>query len=175
MVDPKRHEKENNFSRGQNANAWLMFHRYQYESETYPSLSRIPLHVRLKLDVTGIKISLKDWLAFSIEERTVLCHLPVETEEEKQAFASYLDFLSRRYRGEPVATTAAMSSSLWDSAHRVPEPVAGKSAPQIPPVTVEEWRRWKSHQRYALYKTALSQSDPEQFFAVLKEFRELKD
>ena len=152
-----------------------MFHRYQYESEIYPSLSRIPLHVRMKLDVTGIKISLKDWLAFSIEERTVLCHLPVETEEEKQAFASYLDFLSRRYRGEPVATTAAMSSSLWDSAHRVPEPVAGKSAPQIPPVTVEEWRRWKSHQRYALYKTALSQSDPEQFFAVLKEFRELKD
>ena len=175
MVDLKCHEKENNFSRGQNANAWLMFHRYQYESETYPSLSRIPLHVRLKLDVTGIKISLKDWLAFSIEERTVLCHLPVETEEEKQAFASYLDFLSRRYRGEPVATTAAMSSSLWDSAHRVPRAVTGKSAPQIPPVTIEEWRRWKSYQRYALYKTALSQSDPEQFFAVLKEFRELKD
>jgi hypothetical protein len=152
-----------------------MFNRYQYESETYPSLSRIPLHVRMKLDVTGIKISLKDWLAFSIEERTVLCHLPVETEEEKQVFASYLDFLSWRYRGEPVATTAVMSSSLWDGAHRVPEPVAGKSAPQIPEVTVEEWRCWKSYQRYALYKTALSQSDPEQFFAILKEFRELKD
>ena len=151
-----------------------MFHRYQYESETYPSLSRIPLHVRMKLDVTGIKISLKDWLAFSIEERTVLCHLPVETEEEKQAFASYLDFLSRRYCGEPVATTAA-SNSLWDSALQVPRPVAGKNALQVPSVTVEEWRRWNSYQRYALYKTALSQSDPEQFFAVLKEFRELKD
>jgi hypothetical protein len=152
-----------------------MFHRYQYESETYPSLSRIPLHVRMKLDVTGIKISLKDWLAFSIEERTVLCHLPVETEEEKQAFASYLDFLSRRYRGEPVTIATVMSSSLWDSVHRVPRPVAGKNAPRIPPVTVEEWRRWKSYQRYALYKTALSQSDPEQFFAILKEFRELRD
>ena len=152
-----------------------MFNRYQYESETYPSLSRIPLHVRMKLDVTGIKISLKDWLAFSIEERTVLCHLPVETEEEKQAFASYLDFLSRRYRGEPVAKTEAMSDSLWDSVLQVPATVARKSASQIPPVTIEEWRRWKSHQRYALYKMALSQSEPEQFFAVLKEFRELKD
>ena len=152
-----------------------MFHRYQCESDIYPSLSRIPLHVRMKLDVTGIKISLKDWLAFSIEERTVLCHLPVETEEEKQAFASYLDFLSRRYRGEPVTIATVMSSSLWDSVHRVPRPVAGKNAPQISPVTVEEWRRWKSYQRYALYKTALSQSDPEQFFAILKEFRELKD
>jgi hypothetical protein len=152
-----------------------MFHHYQHESDIYPSLSRIPLHVRMKLDVTGIKISLKDWLAFSIEERTVLCHLPVETEEEKQAFASYLDFLSRRYRGKPVTIAAPMSSSLWDSAHQVPGPVAGKSAPQIPPVTVEEWRRWKSYQRYALYKTAISQSQPEQFFAVLREFRELTD
>ena len=152
-----------------------MFHHYRHESDIYPSLSRIPLHVRMKLDVTGIKISLKDWLAFSIEERTVLCHLPVETEEEKQAFASYLDFLSRRYRGEPVAKTEAMSDSLWDSVLQVPATVARKSASQIPPVTIEEWRRWKSYQRYALYKTALSQSEPEQFFAVLKEFRELKD
>ena len=152
-----------------------MFYRFRYESEFYPTLSRLPLHVRMKLDVTGIKISLKDWLAFDIEERNVLCHLPVETDEEKKTFASYLDFLSRRYCGEPVTTTVAISNSLWDSALQVPAPVAGKNAPQMPPVTVEEWRRWKSYQRYALYKTALSKSDPDQFFAVLKELRVLKD
>ena len=129
----------------------------------------------MKLDVTGIKISLKDWLAFSVDERAVLCHLPVETEEEKQVFSSYLDFLSRRSSGAPVTTTLAMSTSVWENAHQVPGPVAGKSAPEIPPVTIEEWQHWKSHQRYALYKTALSPSEPEQFFAVLKEFRELKD
>jgi hypothetical protein len=150
-----------------------MFYRYQHESDIYPSLSRIPLHVRMKLDLTGIKVALKDWLAFSIEERTVLCHLPVESAEEKQVFASYVDFLSRRYRGAPAATTASMSSSLWDRLE-VPVAVAGKRAAQTLPVTVEEWRRWKFHQRYALYKTALSQSDPEQFFAVLKALREAK-
>ncbi|HXV83865.1 MAG TPA: nitrate reductase associated protein [Candidatus Binatia bacterium] len=152
-----------------------MFHRYPHESDIYPSLSRIPLHVRMKLDLTGIKISLKDWLAFGMEERAVLCHLPVESEEEKEVFSAYLDCLSRRYCGGPVATTAAVSSSLWDTAHPVPEPVAGKSAPDIPPVTVQEWRRWKSHHRYALYKTALSQSDPAQFFAVLQALRASED
>jgi hypothetical protein len=152
-----------------------MFHRYQHESDIYPSLSRIPLDVRLKLDVTGIKISLRDWLAFSMEERTVLCHLPVETEEERQAFTSYLDFLSRRYRGAPVGTTAPISGALWDNPHQVPGPVASKSDVQTPPVTIDEWSRWKFYQRYALYKTALSKSDPGQFFAVLKELRELKD
>ena len=152
-----------------------MFHRYQHESDIYPTLSRIPLHVRMKLDLTGIKLALKDWLAFSIEERTVLCHLPVESEEEKQAFASYVDFLSQHYRGTSVATTAAMSSALWNDGLEVPVVVAGKRAPRTPPVNIEEWRGWKFHQRYALYKTALSQSDPEQFFAVLKELRESKD
>jgi hypothetical protein len=41
-----------------------MFYRYHFESEIYPTLSLIPLHVRMKLDITGIKISLKTWLAF---------------------------------------------------------------------------------------------------------------
>ena len=87
-----------------------MFHRYRHESAIYSSLSRIPLHVRMKLDVTGIKLSLKDWLAFKVDERAVLCHLPVETEEEKQVFSSYLDFLSRRTCGAPVTTTLAMET-----------------------------------------------------------------
>lgn len=152
-----------------------MFYRYQHEADIYNDLSRIPLHVRMKLDLTGIKIGLKDWLTFDIEERTVLCHLPVESEEEKQAFTSYIDFLSRRYSNVPAARTAAMSSSLWNSKLEVPRAVTERTAAQTPPVTVEEWRRWKFHQRYALYKTALSQSEPEQFFAVLKELRESKD
>jgi hypothetical protein len=152
-----------------------MFYRYQHESDIYPGLSRIPLHVRMKLDLTGIKIGLKDWLAFNIEERTVLCHLPIESEEEKQVFASYVDFLSRRYGNTPAARIAAMSSSLWSNRLEVPLAVAERKAAQTPPVTVEEWSRWKFHQRYALYKTALSQSEPEQFFAVLKELRESKD
>jgi len=150
----------------------IMFHRFRYESEFYPTLSRVPLHVRMKLDLTGIKISLNDWLAFSLEERTVLCHLPVDVAEEKQALVRYLDFLSRKYRGAPVATTEAINSSLWDDPNRIPGPVEQRSVEKNQSVTVEEWARWKSHQRYALYKTAISKSDPEQFFAVLAELRE---
>jgi hypothetical protein len=152
-----------------------MFYRYQHESDIYPGLSRLPLHVRMKLDLTGIKIGLKEWLALSIEERTVLCHLPVESEEEKQAFASYVDFLSRHYRDVPAARTAPMSSSLWNNSGELPLAVVERKAAHTSPVTIEEWERWKFHQRYALYKTALSQSEPEQFFAVLKELRESKD
>jgi len=67
-----------------------MFNRYRFESEVYESLDRIPLDVRMKLDRTGAKISLKDWSAFSLQERWALCDLPVEAEERGGDFTSYL-------------------------------------------------------------------------------------
>ena len=148
-----------------------MFYRYRFESDIYPELSRIPLHVRMKLDLTGVKISLKDWLAFALEEREALCHLPVETEEEKKAFSSYLDFLSRRYFGGKAESVAPMKDPPWEDLGRVADPVELRSKETARAVTAEEWRRWNSCQRYALFKLAVSKNEPEQFFGALKEFR----
>jgi hypothetical protein len=151
-----------------------MFFRFAYEAEFYPTLSRLPLHVRMKLDLTGVKISLKDWLAFSFEERTVLCHLPIDTVEERIVFSSYLDFLSRNHRGEPVTRTEPMDSSRWEQSE-VPAPVAQKSAADSRDVALSEWRRWQSHQRYALYKTAISKNQPGAFEQILDELRNSKN
>lgn len=149
-----------------------MFYRFQYEAEFYPTLSRVLLHVRMKLDLTGIKLSLKDWLAFSMEERMVLCHLPVESDEEKQAFSGYLNFLRQKYRGVPAEMAPPVSASLWDSASEIPAPVMERSAAHGAAITLQEWNGWQSHHRYALYKTAVSKNEPEKFDAVLKELRE---
>jgi hypothetical protein len=149
-----------------------MFHRFAFESAFYPSLSRVPVHVRMKLDLTGIKISLKEWLAFSFQERNVLCHLPADAEDERQVFISYIDYLSAAHCGRPAAKTAPLPSSVWNTLDPVPQPVAQKSSTTGRPVSSEEWMRWESFQRYALYKTALSKNDPEAFVAVLNELRE---
>jgi hypothetical protein len=148
-----------------------MFHRFRYEAEFYPSLSRIPLHVRMKLDLTGIRISLKDWLAFDFAERAALCHLPCRRLDERQAFVEYLDFLSRKYCGTPVVVTNALDSTLLDKS-RLPEPVRKKSADSLKRITSEEWSNWQFHERYALYKTAISQSQPEAFAHVLEQLRD---
>ena len=147
-----------------------MFHRFHYENDFYPNLDRLPLHVRMKLDLAGIKLSLKQWLAFHIEERTAICHLPVDQEEEKQAFRDYLNFLSRQYCGAPAHELPPIEP-LWEILDRVPEPVRERSSDDGKAITVEEWIGWTSHQRYALYKTAVSKSEPEKFFAVLDELR----
>lgn len=148
-----------------------MFYRYRFEAQFYPGLTRIPLHVRMKLDLTGVRISLKDWLAFSLEERQVLCHLPVDSEEEKKTFLNYTDFLSRRYLGERAPLVSPITDPPWESLDEVPEPVRAKSEGRGQPVAVEEWRRWDLGQRYALFKLSISKNEPEQFYRALQEFR----
>lgn len=148
-----------------------MFYRYHFESEIYPTLSLIPLHVRMKLDITGIKISLKTWLAFGLEERWVLCHLPVETEEERGIFSSYLDFLTRRYVGEEPARVPTSTNLPWEDLNHVPDSVRAKSERIDRPVASEEWARWNACQRFALFKLSVSKNEPEKFDQALREFR----
>ncbi len=143
-----------------------MFHRYQFEAEFYPTLSRLPLDLRRKLDVTGIKLPLKDWQALSFEERTVLCHLPCDADDETAAFTNYLDFLSRKYTGAPIERMAALDHSLWGPM-AVPQAVGEKSSALNRTVTLDRWHRWTAHDRYALYKTAVSKSQPQAFEQVL--------
>jgi hypothetical protein len=143
-----------------------MFHRYQYEAEYYSALTRLPLDLRRKLDLAGIKLSLKDWQTFGFEERMVLCHLPCDGDEEIRVFARYIDFLSRRYCRKPAEKIAPLDAMLWQ-AEAVPQAVRERSAALERPVTLERWRQWPSHHRYALYKTAESKTQPEAFAQVL--------
>jgi hypothetical protein len=147
-----------------------MFHRYDYEAAYYPSLSRLPLDVRRKLDLAGIKISLKDWLAYSLSERTVLCHFPCDSDEERQVFSAFLDFLTEKYSGKVTEKTAPQNDAAW-SALAVPAAVAAKSAALGCAVTTAEWQAWPPHDRYGLYKTAESSSQPEAFEKVLHQLR----
>ena len=149
-----------------------MFHRYDYEAEYYPRLNRLPLDMRRKLDITGIKISLKDWLAFTFEERIVLCHFPCEIQEERQVFTAYMDFLARKYLGKPTQKTEPLDTALWNE-RAVPDPVRQRSETQSQGVSASEWRNWPSYHRYALYKSAVSNNQPEAFEQVLKQLRKL--
>ena len=147
-----------------------MFYRYKFESEIYPEMSRIPLNVRMKLDLTGLKMSLKSWLVFSLEERNALCDLPVETDEERAAFTSYADQLSRRYFGEPAAPAPPVANPAWEDRERVPDSVTAKGRKVGHPITLAEWRAWNRYQRYALIKLSTTKNEPELFIQAIKEF-----
>jgi hypothetical protein len=151
-----------------------MFHRFEYEKEFYPELSRLPLYARMKLDLAGIKLSLQQWLAFPFEERRVICHLPVDSDEERQNFVEYINFLCHNHLGSPVRMLPPMNPALWNSPQEIPDPVLESSKEGAPAITLAEWTRWQFHERYALYKTAVSKNEPEKFLAVLLELRQRK-
>ena len=146
-----------------------MFHRFQFEAAFYPTLERLPFHVRMKLDLTGVRVSLDTWRAFSMEERRALCHLPVDTDEEREVFAVFLDALARARAGVEAERCPVLDPDAW-SAAVVPEAVAARGAAAGTSVTPTEWSRWAGHERYALYKTALSK-DPELYRQALRELR----
>lgn len=146
-----------------------MFHRFEFEAEFYPGLGRIPFHVRMKLDLAGVRLPLKTWRAFRMEERRALCHLPADTDEEREVFASFLAALARSHANAPVERCPALDGDAWAAAG-VPEPVAVRSGGAGVRVTLTEWGRWAAHERYVLYKTALSK-DPELFPTALQELR----
>ena len=62
-------------------------------------LGWIPRSVRDKLDQVGIKLHLKEWQAFPLEDRQALCALPCRTAVEKKAFQERLDALALRHCG----------------------------------------------------------------------------
>ena len=146
-----------------------MFYRFEFEAEFYPTLERVPFHVRMKLDLAGVRVSLSTWRAFSLEERRALCHLPVDNDEEKEVFAAFLAALAKARAGVEAERCSALDPDAWAAAS-VPDPVAARSEGEGVPVTPAEWGRWAGHERYALYKTALSK-DPELFRLALEESR----
>ena len=146
-----------------------MFHRFEFEAEFYPGLERIPFHVRMKLDLAGVRLRLKTWRALRMEERRALCHLPADTDEEREVFASFLAALARDRANAALERCPALDGDAWAAAG-VPEPVAVRSGGAGVRVTPAEWGRWAAHERYVLYKTALSR-DPALFPTALQELR----
>lgn len=147
-----------------------MFYRFEFEAAFYPALERLPFHVRMKLDLAGVRVSLNTWREFSLEERRALCHLPADTDEEKEVFASFLAELGQARAGVVIECCPVLDADAW-SAAAVPDAVILRSAGDGVPVTPAEWGRWAGHERYTLYKTALSK-DPGLFRHALRELRQ---
>lgn len=146
-----------------------MFYRFDFEAAFYPTLERLPFHVRMKLDLVGVRVSLSTWRAFSLEERWALCHLPADTDEEREVFTAFLGALAAARTGMDAERCPALDPDAWAAAS-VPDSVASRSEGEGVPVSPAEWSRWAAHERYALYKTALSK-DPELFRLALRELR----
>jgi hypothetical protein len=144
-----------------------VYRRFDFEGDIHTSLACVPLVVRRKLDLAGLKISLAGWKALPRAERLALCHLPAETDEDLAVYIEVLRAFAARagvpldpLPGDPIRRTAWSTAATRE---RLQE--------RLGPGGLEEdaLSRLTEEERYAVIKLADPARDPEKLFILLRE------
>lgn len=91
----------------------MAFFPFDHEATNNETLELIPLDVRRKLDLVGVKLSLSTWKLFSIELRRELCEIDVE--REITTFESRVIDASRRAGVEPTLLEPVSRPASWST------------------------------------------------------------
>ncbi len=144
---------------------------FEFERDFAGSLRCIPMVTRQKLDLVGIKLSLRQWSRLTREERDRLVTLGCAEGEERNAYrALVLDLIALR-ADEPTVFLGEISHDDWAREDAMPDTVLAQAESDgIAPPTPEQWRALQPLQRFALVKLARSKHENENFMPAMAEF-----
>lgn len=145
-----------------------MIRRFKFEGDIAESLECVPMSVRRKLDMLGIKISLKHWRDLPRSDRLAICHLPANLEEEREALTLFIRGAVARVGG----TASALPPEARDQAEppaAPPEDLVERSSKLGFTLTPAVWTRLDSDERYALTKLGSGDKPSHNLSAALKE------
>jgi len=144
---------------------------FAFEDDFVASLRCIPMAVRLKLDRSGVKLSLRQWSRFTREDRQALLELPCGAACEVCAYHDRLVELVALRASEAAKPLPEPSAALWEAVGETPPVVTdyARSVGLAPP-TAREWRRLSELQRFALIKLTRDNHDNVNFVPAMREF-----
>lgn len=128
----------------------------------------ITMAVRMKLDLVGLKMRLRDWQALPMAQRRALQDAPAESEQEIDQFRQRVTTILReagRGAPQPLSETKRGDMANWKDAPAMPQAVreiADKLDVQI------DWTRLDRFGRYVLWSLA-RQGATERFAAAAGE------
>ncbi|MDP3274217.1 MAG: nitrate reductase associated protein [Deltaproteobacteria bacterium] len=145
-----------------------MFRSFAFEEDMRETLTMIPLAVRRKLDLAGLKIGRADWESLPYVEREVLCHLPVDEDLEVRIYRDALvHFASRASISLTAIEPHERDRSQW-SGDRVPTIVQARLSTTHLRLT-HAWSALDDEARYCVYKYAQPEKREERFVALVLE------
>jgi hypothetical protein len=144
-----------------------MYLRFDLEGDIHRTLEFIPLAVRRKLDLAGLKLSLAAWTAMTRAERLAVCHLPVDGPGDLEVYREAVAGFAER-AGHPAAPLEGgpLDGSAW-GASRIPESVAARA----PRLWAAQWSALPEEARYVLFRLSEPRRGPEKLEAALRELR----
>jgi hypothetical protein len=137
-----------------------MYLRFAFEGDLHRTLEFIPIAVRRKLDLAGLKLSLAAWNRMSRAEKLAVCHLPVDAEGDLDVYREALTGFADR-AGEPVTplTGGAADRASW---REVPDRLAGRVDPA-------RWAALPDEARYVLTRLCEPRKSGDKLEEALRE------
>lgn len=144
---------------------------FQFEAEFANSLQCIPMQVRYKLDMCGIKLKLPQWNRFLAEERHKLLKMPCQTPEEIQSYRLFLQQLIEAKTGGTATELPVEANTDWQNDSMIPDSINEKAKEVGICLTSAQWSGLSPIQRFALIKLSRSSHENRNFLPALREFK----
>ncbi len=143
---------------------------FQFEADFVDALRCIPMRVRYKLDICGIKLKLHHWHQFTQTERQQLVDLPCESAQEVLSYRDTLQALVIHYSGSPAQDLPVDPRPAWLEDTQIPDSVQVKARESEVSLTSAQWASLSPLQRFALIKLSRSGHENRNFLPALREF-----
>lgn len=141
---------------------------FAFESDFVDTLRCVPLCVRLKLDLAGIKLKLNEWSKMDPAERAYMADMACGTRDEVRGFRDFTSLLVRINCGA-LPSLMTPPEPLWE-ADEPPAQVTEKAGLLGVQISSGDWARLDSLQRFALVKLSRPGHEGANFAPALKEF-----
>lgn len=143
---------------------------FDFERDFAGKLQCMPMIARLKLDRSGVKLSLKQWNRLSLDQRRCLAALPCDTVTEIDAYgASVCEWLEAA--GETPSRFRIDPDPRWEHSEGPPpqvEAFAHEVGLRSP--TLQDWESLSPLQRFVLIKLTRPGHRNENLGSAMQEF-----
>jgi hypothetical protein len=144
---------------------------FRFEVDFGGTLRCIPMSVRMKLDQTGIKLSLKQWNRIPPAERRELVERSCGTAAETDVYRAYLVKVIEAHTRSAAESVPIEPSPPWADGGAVPERIREWArGVGVAPPTMQQWAALAPLQRFALFKLTRPGHSNENFLPAMREF-----
>lgn len=148
---------------------------FQFEKDFAGALYCIPMAVRRKLDLCGVKVSLKQWNHFTLDEREQMVAQGCETSSEIDDYGRYVVSVIESRTSQPAQLLEKDDGAEWNDTNSVPQRVVDYSMERdVTPPTVAQWAALSPLQRFAIFKLTRPGHSNENFEPAMREFGLIK-
>lgn len=144
---------------------------FEFEADFVDTLRCVPMAVRFKLDMAGVKLSLRQWSRLTPEDRFERLMAPCETPQEIADYRQALARLVAERTGDVAKDLPPDATVPWQAAGCTPDQVSSFAhSVAVPPPTDAAWARLTDLQRFVLLKLSRDNHDNVNFVPAMREF-----